>query len=48
LNGDTGIGELGLVVAPSKGLPVSCDVGIQGYVGERQGVTGSLQIRYEF
>jgi hypothetical protein len=48
LKGDTGIGELGLVVKPSKGLPLSCDVGVQGYVGERQGVTGSLQIRYEF
>jgi len=48
LLGDTGIGELGLMLKPSKTLPLSFDLGIQGYVGKREGVTGSLQIRYEF
>ena len=33
---------------PSKDLPLSFDLGVQGYVGKREGVTGSLQIRYEF
>ena len=48
LIGDTGIGELGLTLKPSKTLPLSFDLGVQGYVGKREGVTGSLQARYEF
>lgn len=48
MDGDTGIGELGLMVKPSQNLPLSLDVGVQGYVGQREGVTGSLQIRFEF
>ena len=48
LTGDTGMGELGLTLKPSKDLPLSFDLGVQGYVGKREGVTGSLQIRYEF
>jgi len=46
--GSTGVGELGLTLKPSKTLPLSFDLGVQGYVGKREGVTGSLQIRYEF
>ena len=46
--GSTGLGELGLTLKPSKDLPLSFDLGVQGYVGKREGVTGSLQIRYEF
>ena len=48
LRGDTGISELGLVLKPSKDLPLSFDLGMQGYVGKREGVTGSLQVRWEF
>ena len=48
LYGSTGIGELGVTLKPSKDLPLSFDLGVQGYVGKREGVTGSLQIRYEF
>ena len=48
LEGGTGIGELGLTFKPTKELPVSLDLGIQGYVGTREGVTGSLHIRYDF
>jgi outer membrane autotransporter protein len=48
LTGDTGIGELGLSLKPSKDLPLSFDLGVQGYVGKREGVTGSLQVRFEF
>jgi outer membrane autotransporter protein len=48
LRGDTGIGELGVVLKPSKDLPLSFDLGVQGYVGKREGVTGSLQVKYEF
>jgi outer membrane autotransporter protein len=48
LRGHTGIGELGLSLRPSLTLPLSFDLGVQGYVGRREGVTGSLQVRWEF
>ena len=47
LTGVTGIGELGLALRPFKDLPLSFDLVVQGYVGKREGVTGSLQVRYE-
>jgi len=46
--GSTGVGELGLTLKPSKTLPLSFDLGVQGYVGKRDGVTGSLQAKWEF
>ena len=48
LRGDTGIGELGFTLTPSKNLPLSFDLGVQGYTGKREGVTGSLQVKWEF
>jgi hypothetical protein len=48
LKGSTGIGELGFVVKPSAELPLYLDLGVQGYVGQREGVTGSLQLKFEF
>ncbi|MDL2317423.1 autotransporter domain-containing protein, partial [Desulfovibrio sp. OttesenSCG-928-A18] len=42
LKGDTGIAELGLSISPSSSLPLSFDLGVQGYMGQREGVTGSL------
>jgi hypothetical protein len=30
------------------GVPFSFDLGVQGYVGKREGVTGSLQLKIEF
>jgi outer membrane autotransporter protein len=48
LKGSTGVGELGLILTPAKGLPFSLDLGVQGYVGKREGVTGSLRGKYEF
>jgi outer membrane autotransporter protein len=48
LTGGTGIGELGLSFKPSPTLPLSFDLGVQGYVGKREGVTGSLQAKWEF
>jgi outer membrane autotransporter protein len=47
-DGGTGVGELGLTLTPSKTLPLSFDLGVQGYTGKREGVTGSLQMRLEF
>jgi len=48
LRGDTGVGELGLSIAPAKIIPLTIDIAIQGYTGKREGVTGSLQVKYEF
>ena len=48
LKGSTGIGELGFTLKPSATLPLSFDLGVQGYVGKREGVTGSLQVKWEF
>lgn len=48
MRGDTGIGELGLLLKPSQTLPLSFDLGVQGYTGKREGVTGSLQAKWEF
>ena len=47
LRGDTGLGEIGLTLS-SGSLPLYFDLGVQGYVGRRKGVTGSLQARLEF
>ena len=53
LRGDTGVGELGLSVRPFAGKDgaasgFSMDLGVQGYTGVREGVTGSLQLKFEF
>ena len=48
LKGSTGVGELGLSWQPSAESAVSIDAGIQGYTGMREGVSGSLQFKYEF
>jgi outer membrane autotransporter protein len=48
LRGDTGMGELGLSLKPSSTLPLTFDLGVQGYTGKREGVTGTLQARFEF
>ena len=48
LDGDTGIGEVGVTVKPSRAMPLSVDVGVQGYTGKRDGWTGSLLLRYAF
>ena len=48
IRGSTGIGELGITWQPSKNRPLFLDLGFQGYVGKREGVTGSLRVKYEF
>ena len=48
IQGSSGIGEAGLTLKPSRSVPFSIDLGVQGYVGKREGVTGSIQARYEF
>ncbi|BAV91705.1 autotransporter outer membrane beta-barrel domain-containing protein [Candidatus Desulfovibrio trichonymphae] len=46
--GETGIGEAGLVFKPSSKSPWLVDLGVQGYVGKREGVSGSLRVGLEF
>ncbi|MDR2550358.1 MAG: autotransporter outer membrane beta-barrel domain-containing protein [Desulfobulbus sp.] len=48
LAGGTGIGEVGMHIVPTNDPSLSLDMGLQAYVGTREGMTGSLQIRYEF
>ncbi|MDR0827097.1 MAG: hypothetical protein LBN33_04340 [Desulfovibrio sp.] len=48
IKGGTGIGELGFSFKPSQKLPLSFDLGVQGYTGKREGVTGSLEAKLAF
>jgi len=48
IGGSTGIGEIGLSLTPTENRRLSFDLGVQGYTGKRDGVTGSLQMRWEF
>jgi hypothetical protein len=46
LGGGTGIGELGLSVLSQDRFHF--DIGIQGFVGQRQGVAGNIRFTYNF
>jgi outer membrane autotransporter protein len=46
LNGSTGMGEAG--VAIDTGTPLNLELGVQGYVGKRQGVSGSMVLDFKF
>ncbi|GHT44295.1 membrane protein [Planctomycetales bacterium] len=48
LTGDTCKLELGLTLQPTKTCPVTRNFGIQGYTGKREGIAGSIEVRYEF
>ncbi|SHN61943.1 autotransporter outer membrane beta-barrel domain-containing protein, partial [Desulfovibrio litoralis] len=48
LKGGTGVGELGIILKPMVNHDFSVDLGLQGYTGMREGVSGSLQMKYEF
>jgi outer membrane autotransporter protein len=48
LKGSSGIAEVGLNITPSSNKAFTVDIGLQGYVGKRQGATGSVQAKYEF
>lgn len=48
LEGDTGIMEVGVTMKPSLNSHWSMDVGAKGYVGDREGVTGNVLVRYAF
>ncbi len=46
--GSSGMGELGLMMKPAESLPLSVNLGVQGYVGQKQGISGNCLISYEF
>lgn len=48
LSGGSGIGELGLVYRPANNDRLSAMVGVQGYVGTREGYSGRLKLEYSF
>jgi len=48
LTGGTGVGELGVTLKPSKTQHLSIDLGVQGYAGRREGVSGSVRAKLEF
>ena len=45
LKGGTGVGEIGVTV---RRCAFAADIGIQGHVGRRDGVTGSVRLRWDF
>jgi len=48
MKGDSGLVELGLNVRPLKNKALMLGVGVQGYFGQKEGVTGTLQLGYKF
>ena len=48
IRGNTGMAEAGLTYKPTKYRHLTIEAGVQGYTGRREGVTGSLQVRYRF
>lgn len=48
LRGGTGIAELGVIFQLAAGKPMFIDVGVKGYAGKREGVSGNLQFRAAF
>lgn len=48
LAGDTGIGELGLALRPAPDGNFSMELGMQGFIGKREGVAGNLRMQYAF
>jgi hypothetical protein len=47
LAGSTGVGELGLTVKPGSG-PLELQLGVQGSIGRREGVSAELSLRLAF
>jgi hypothetical protein len=48
LRGNSGVGEIGVSFSPAALKALSLDVAVQGYAGKREGVTGSVQLKYAF
>jgi hypothetical protein len=48
MEGGTGIGELGFTYQKSPNDPFSLDLNISGYTGQREGVSGRLEMNWKF
>jgi outer membrane autotransporter protein len=48
IKGGSGMGELGIKFTPGESSPFGLDLGLQGYTGKRQGLTGSLRLSFDF
>ena len=48
ISGSTGMAELGVNIKPVADSAFSLDLGLQGYTGKREGLTGSVQFKFEF
>lgn len=48
VSGNSGILEAGMTVTPAAESPWKMDFGVKGYVGDRQGITGSMHVQYLF
>jgi hypothetical protein len=48
VKGGAGIGEIGFSLKPSATSGFSMDLGVRGYTGKREGVSGSFQVKFEF
>ncbi|MDR1084783.1 MAG: autotransporter outer membrane beta-barrel domain-containing protein [Deltaproteobacteria bacterium] len=48
LKGSSAMAELGVKLLNSTTIPISLDAGVQGYFGNRRGMSGTLDIKYEF
>jgi autotransporter-associated beta strand protein len=48
MKGNTGILEAGLTMTPSKTKPLTIDIGLKGYFGKREGVSGGVKLEYRF
>jgi hypothetical protein len=40
--------ELGINLMSDDTIPISLDAGVQGYFGIRRGMSGTLEVKYEF
>ena len=48
ITGFTGVAELGFRVLPSENMPITTTMNLEGYLGEREGVSLTLDIAYYF
>jgi hypothetical protein len=48
MGGFGGVGEIGLIVRPRDYERFSAEIGLQGYVGNIQGISGGIRIGWEF
>lgn len=45
--GSSGMGEFGLMMKPAEILPLSFNLGVQGYAVQKQGISGNCAMMYE-